>query len=214
MIPKNFHWVWLGKNPLPPQFKSYILTWIYYNPGFKCFIWNEKNLFALRNQTLYEKAESYSERSDIIRYEALHRYGGIYLDTDFECYAPMDEFLNQEVLLSFEQPGGHVATAIIGAEPQHSLMEQCISRMSEWYEINSHTKDPSITSGPAWLSHCWQQTNLPIITDTMLFFPYLWHQHPYRDPRSVAAHHWTLSWKNDPPVEPISPLKRKSCKML
>ena len=29
-------------------------------------------------------------KSDIARYEIIYRYGGVYIDTDFECLRPLD----------------------------------------------------------------------------------------------------------------------------
>ena len=41
--------------------------------------------FALEQKILGEK-------SDIFRYEILYRFGGVYVDTDFECIKPFECF--------------------------------------------------------------------------------------------------------------------------
>ena len=38
-----------------------------------------------QNKVFYEATRNYGERADILRYEILYRFGGLYVDTDCEC---------------------------------------------------------------------------------------------------------------------------------
>lgn len=41
-------------------------------------------------QKAFDAAKNYGEKSDILRYEILFVYGGVYADVDVECLQPFD----------------------------------------------------------------------------------------------------------------------------
>merc|ERR1712070_883833 len=69
------------------------------------------------------------EKSDILRYELLFRYGGIYADVDFECFRPFDEltscpidfFIGISNTKTLELNNG-----LIGSIPKHPLLLELI----------------------------------------------------------------------------------------
>jgi len=91
LIPKKIHQIWLG-SPLPDEFKSFCESWKTTHPGWEYKLWTDKDIeeLNLENKALYDAATNYGERSDIARYEILYRFGGLYIDTDFESIKPMD----------------------------------------------------------------------------------------------------------------------------
>jgi mannosyltransferase OCH1-like enzyme len=42
-------------------------------------------LMILKNQKAYSLAKNWGMKSDILRYEILQKFGGVYIDTDYEC---------------------------------------------------------------------------------------------------------------------------------
>ena len=41
-----------------------------------------------QDRSLFDRAETYAQKADIARYEVVHRFGGVYVDTDMECLRP------------------------------------------------------------------------------------------------------------------------------
>ena len=39
----------------------------------------------LKNKKAYSLAKNWGMKSDILRYEILQKFGGVYIDTDYEC---------------------------------------------------------------------------------------------------------------------------------
>lgn len=76
-------------------------------------------------------AEKWAFASDFIRLYALVEYGGVYLDTDVELVAPLDEYLSKDAFLGFESPE-RISTGLIaskpGFEPMNCLLEEYGSR--------------------------------------------------------------------------------------
>ena len=69
-------------------------SWIKYHPGWQYILWTDEEIEKLNlvNKPLYRACKSYGAKSDIARYEILYRYGGLYVDCDFECLQPFDIF--------------------------------------------------------------------------------------------------------------------------
>ena len=98
MIPKILHQVWVGPNPIPEEEKEYIKTWKKYHPNWEYMIWNNDNLSILQLPPNCIEAFNasngvYACQADIVRYVAVLKYGGVYIDTDIECYKPIDDLI-------------------------------------------------------------------------------------------------------------------------
>jgi len=62
-------------------------SWKEYNPEWEHIFWDEDMIYELNlvNKEAYDAKDNPGFRSDIARYEILNRFGGMYVDTDFEC---------------------------------------------------------------------------------------------------------------------------------
>ncbi len=104
MIKKIIHYVWFGKKELPEEFKKNLASWKKYCPDYEIMCWNEDNFdINMCNYTkqTYE-SKKFAYLSDFVRIWALKNYGGIYLDTDVEILKPIDELLDCEGFIGFE----------------------------------------------------------------------------------------------------------------
>ena len=90
-IPKIIHQIWLG-SPFPQEYKKYQESWQKHHPDWEYKLWTDAEVadLDLINRDLYDASLNYGEKSDILRYELLYRYGGMYADTDFESLKPLD----------------------------------------------------------------------------------------------------------------------------
>ena len=93
MIPKRIHYIWVG-GPLPDEQRRYVDTWRQQNPDYEFILWSEQNIdFSM---TLVRQAydqKKWSKVADIVRLVAVLKHGGIYLDTDFQVYRPLEPLL-------------------------------------------------------------------------------------------------------------------------
>lgn len=72
-----------------------IQSWKDKNPSLEYKLWTNDDLTPEHFLTydLIQKARSYAQASDMMRYEILNRFGGIYVDTDFECLQSVEPLL-------------------------------------------------------------------------------------------------------------------------
>ena len=86
MIPKIIHYCWFGNKELPDKVKSCISTWEKILPEYEIICWNETNFdvdICDFTREAYEVGK-YAFVSDYVRFYALDKLGGIYLDTDMD----------------------------------------------------------------------------------------------------------------------------------
>ena len=193
MIPKHFHWIWLG-SPVPKQQMKWMFSWILKHPGFQCTVWQD--FTDLQNQTYFDKAVNWAAKADIARYEILYRHGGVYVDTDFECYKPIDTFLESGSLL-VKEPEGAVANSIIGLKAGDPFIKYCIDNLPAW--IDEHAgQGTNVQSGPVFFTEMCKRFGVSsYVENTKLFFPYTIKEPPFIYPESYAAPHWEASWISD-----------------
>lgn len=180
---------------MPSEFDVFGQGWAANHPGWEMRLWTEDNIPPLRNQGLFDAAPSMMPsgqvprfRSDLIRLEILHRYGGLYVDTDFVSCKPIDGLIDGLDLFAAEEKPGLIANGLIGSIPGHPFIEAMIRGAAE-----SVRKRPGLmpwqTVGPEHLTRtAAARPGELALLPTALVYPY---------------HHTQLDRNGEPP--PLSP---------
>tara|TARA_A100001015_G_scaffold237421_1_gene270014 strand:+ start:4611 stop:6725 length:2115 start_codon:yes stop_codon:yes gene_type:complete len=158
MIPKIIHQLWIGQKPAPTKFMD---SWKDKNPDFEYIRWNEEELekrsMQLECVERINEMEEINGKADIIRWEILYKYGGVFIDADSICIEPIDNILMEtQAFAGWEQEQirkGLVATGTMGFPPKHPLIRAAI----DWIKINCVSvqktgKRAWITVGPGLLT--------------------------------------------------------------
>lgn len=89
--------------------------------------------FHLVNQKAYDASPLYSQKADILRYEILYRYGGLYADIDAHATQPFDPIHESGVTFySAVEPLGYVVeNAIFGAAPGNEILKKTIDLIGQ-----------------------------------------------------------------------------------
>ena len=93
-IPRIIHRIWLGGDPLRDEFDHYGDTWRNHHPGWEMRLWTEDDLPELGLTEALARGRHQAERADVLRYELLERFGGVYVDIDFECMRSLEPLLD------------------------------------------------------------------------------------------------------------------------
>lgn len=159
---------------------------------------------SFENKVFFDKSINYGERGDILDYEIVYRYGGTYVDCDFECYRPIDLFHHTYDLFTGLQPldTGRVqlGAALFGAIPHHPVLKSCVDNIKH----NQHIPQIIVKTGPIYFTREFcklaGKTGLKDIAfPSSYFYPmgYEDKQKPKSEwcrNESYATHHWAGSW--------------------
>ncbi|CAJ0869908.1 glycosyltransferase [Ralstonia flatus] len=147
MIPKTLHFIWVGDETKRPD--NCIQSWAKLNPGYQIKIWgnttlaeyqwfNAKHMDAMLDRELNGVA-------DMMRWEILHREGGIVLDADSICLRPLDDALLEcEAFACWESEiarPGLIAAGYFGCKPGNPFVQQIV--------LDIHN-EPSVVHDMAW----------------------------------------------------------------
>ncbi|WP_457331814.1 glycosyltransferase family 32 protein [Rhizobacter sp. P5_C2] len=199
MIPTVFHQIWIHRDrpELPAEFAALRDSWLRLHPGWRYRLWNLGNLdFAPRRPELIAQCSSYAQMADVLRLEILLAHGGVYLDTDFECFRPIDALVAPARVFACSENGSAISTGILGAEPGAALVERLL--MSLPARIGRAM--PNQETGPG---HVTRELLRGGFDGTLTLFPTPFF-YPYASgeprataqshPQAYAAHHWAHSW--------------------
>jgi inositol phosphorylceramide mannosyltransferase catalytic subunit len=201
-IPRTIHRVWLGEEPMPAEHEHFGETFAQHHPGWEMRLWTDDDMPELDiTATERERARTASELSNLVRYEVLHRFGGVYIDTDVECKRPLAPLLRGiDAFAALELPGS-ACNAVLGAVAGHPVFARAARLARKTLGDGAHSAD---ANGPYLFTLILEQElerepNMAIF-GAPLFYPYRWDELERRNeafPNAYAIHHWTLSWLGD-----------------
>ena len=177
LIPKLIHRIWVG-GAMPAEFAEFGETWARNHPDWEMRLWTEENLPLLRNQRLFDDAPNVVAsrlvprmRANLARYELLHRYGGLYVDTDFVSVQPIDSLIDGLDCFAAEEKPGLIANGLMGSTPGHPLLEALIVGAER--SVKDQPGLPSWrTTGPAYLTQVAQRVGGMSLLPRERIYPY------------------------------------------
>ncbi len=201
MIPHVFHRIWIGGAPMPDEFVRYGHTWEANHPGWEMKLWTDENLPDLGPWLkTFNQARNAAEKASLLRYIILHRFGGVYIDTDFECFKNIEPLLTQPFVTALERPGV-AANGFFACSPNSAILQEMLDDIRDGIDTSQSQSD---TLGPRFFSrHCLGRRDASYVPSDY-FYPYGWHEQHRKGesfPRAYAAHHWAHSWRADDPTQ-------------
>ncbi len=189
LIPRVFHQIWLGPNPLPDEYRRYQQTWLDHHPGWELRLWTEENLPGdLRRPEAAEKLRAPAERANILRLELLWREGGVYVDTDFECLRSIEPLIEDAELFITLAKADRVNNALMGSVPGHPLLERALGEIRP-VEYYGHDK---AATGTRFLDELMLDGQGVTLLDHELFYP----RTDEARRQAYAIHQMARSWKS------------------
>lgn len=148
---------------------------------------------------LWHRCLTGAQLADLVRIEELYHRGGVYIDSDVECYRPFDVLRAVDAFAAWEDRD-HIPNAVLGAKPGHPAIGELVKRAVEMMPCDTWDIGVGLTTEV-----------LSARDDVLLlppgsFYPYHYRQKwrtgtPPRaelvknNPWAWCAHHWAASWK-------------------
>lgn len=150
-IPKKLHQIWIG-NKLPDELKKLSESWqeLCISNNWEYFFWNDENIEHLKNE-IFNSTTNFGQKSDILRYNILKLYGGVYVDMDFIPIKIFDDFLLKNPFfcgIAYESTPT-LYNGLIGSSKDGEL----ITKLCDIELIkNSNAEEVMETTGPYYLT--------------------------------------------------------------
>jgi hypothetical protein len=143
---------------LPPPVQ-WLRSWAERHTGWDYRLWTEHTIpFPLRNQAQYNASPRYHAKSNILRYEMLLRYGGIYVDADIRCLRPFTGADLRHAFFSvFEDEvrrPGLINNCVMGCEPGSPILEDVCTSIGRLTPTEVATIPSWECTGPLLLTRC------------------------------------------------------------
>jgi hypothetical protein len=158
-IPKIIHQLWLGNRKAPPRWMKTCQR-LYEGIGWEYILWTtelvtEKLGTRWKTYRQYQERHDFIGKADIVRYEIIQRYGGVYFDADTACLKSIDwlhQNIDTECWLSqeYRKWPSYAANGYIGCVKNSKLMKTINDKISRDNHINGH--DAWIQVGPKMLN--------------------------------------------------------------
>jgi mannosyltransferase OCH1-like enzyme len=184
---------------MPTEFYEYQQTWLEHHPGWELKFWTEETLpqpEELRRPEAAEKLRAPWERGDIFRLECLWRWGGVHVDTDFECKRSIEPLIGDaEVFVGFRK-AGKLNGALMGSVPGHPLVDRALRTIQEQksYGKSMATGDNlKGTSGPEFIDSIFLDQPGVLLVPPGCFYP----RTPEELDDAYAIHHKARTWKDE-----------------
>ena len=140
-IPRTFHFIWLGNRSLPTAAQNNINLWTKFHPNWQVRLWTNASVLSsdlrMYNRHRWIKfPRSHRQASDILRYEVIYQYGGVYLDVDFEPLRNIESYLHGVQAFVAHETEQFACNGIFGAIPGHELTERLVTLLDASFASN------------------------------------------------------------------------------
>lgn len=206
-IPKRLHQIWLGSE-LPKHYKPLIKNLRKLHPEWEYKLWTDDNIdFELINSDFFRRAKNMGQKSDILRYEILNKYGGVYLDLDHLAVKSFNSLLHLESFAGvIYDSRPQIANGVIGSMP-YSILAEALCKFENGFIENPTVDQVFNTTGPYYLtqivSSILSQNSRIVVFPNSYFSPYpnFPRDHirgfdckRYIQQETICCHLWHCSW--------------------
>ncbi len=218
-IPKVIHQIWLDdehSGKIPAEFVPYVKTCIEKHLGgeWQYKLWTDKDVenLELYNREYYDFSSNYGVKSDLLKWEIIYKFGGVYLDTDIECLKSL-EILHYTYdfyvgIQPLETKYLQLGAAVFAAHPGHPILKHCIETIKDDWNLKGSAVNKT---GPVHFTKsfyaCAGRGTIDIALPPNYFYPICKPPYFFRTPvapqeererwikeGAFTIHHWSMSW--------------------
>lgn len=105
MIPKTIHLCWFSDDPFPVEIKICLDSWKKILPDFRIRRWTYEDARSIGCRFINEalEAKKWAFAADVVRFYAIYKEGGIYMDSDILLKKRFDRFIPEKGFATFHE---------------------------------------------------------------------------------------------------------------
>jgi len=198
-IPRLFHMVWVGPNPIPEFAVRNFETWktLMPTPTWTFRLWTNNDIHngEFPDDILARIHESNTgvQKCDIMKYFIVEKYGGVYMDADVTPVASLEPIiqLNKQLVLchDMEVTWGYMSVGFYAAVPHHPVLQRACKDL---YTATLNTNDPHLHTGPIVMGRAFWDT--PPTGEKYALLPSRFFYHNGDFPGKFGTHEYARMW--------------------
>lgn len=182
MLPKIVHQIWIGPNKRPDVWMDSVrLFCVEY--GYEYRLWQEREIDALspelRNKDHYDSEHGISGKANIVRYDILHRFGGIYIDADSVVINPsgLDALISSfdgDLGCGIEPNTDMLANGVMLSPPGSGFLADCVAAVPHRAQTGASWQK----TGPKLVTDIYEKNKdefRVVVYPSHVFYPLRWH---------------------------------------
>jgi len=211
------HRFWSGPVAMPDKYVLYGQQWRELNPDWMVHDWTPDQLPPLVCQAIYDDIATprdgeqlhpisvATQQADVVGYELIWRFGGLYVNCDIQPVRPLEGLLARvgaDAYAGFEDEN-FLVNAAIGGPPKHEFWAKLLWELPDRYWPRRRDQMNEVT-GPHLLTQVWKEWEGPGFTAVSreTFNPIHFHQVPLGGDaeglfdlaslpeQTIGVHHW------------------------
>ena len=196
-IPKVIHQVWLGSNEMPAEYVEFGESWRRHHPDWEFRLWTDDELPPLTCADGFQRCRNFGEASDVLRYDVLHQFGGVYVDTDVECLRPLESLIGEASAFAAYARPKLIGSAVVGAVPGHPAIKKTLEVVC----AGAGTGRQVDATGPVALTKVLESAGDVELFGRETFYPLDYWEIPFSEAKpedigdAYAVHHWHATWQ-------------------
>ena len=163
IVPYIIHFIWIG-SIIPEKYINNIKTYIKNNTEYIIYLWLDhliefdnviiKNVstdIKLINENLFNLIDNYGFKADLLRYEIIYNFGGIYCDIDSISMKTFDNVFKKNTVSYILPAWNNLTNAFFAFQKHDNFLKYCI----ECLPFSLNLKLPwHLTTGPTFFTTC------------------------------------------------------------
>ena len=225
-IPQIIHQTWKDES-IPDSWLDLQASWKRHHPRWEYRLWVDGDLRELIRVDyswflpIYDAYPEHITRVDAARYFIMHKYGGLYVDLDFESLRSIEPLLGESAVVAGLEPASHVShplarerglnkivcNALLASRPAHAFWEHVFEQLV----ASRHLPGPLDAAGPFLLTRAvcsYAQPSDIMLVPAELVYPISneesWNGRlddagirAQLSRTAFAIHHWHGTWVRD-----------------
>ena len=206
-VPRRLHFIWLG-DLLPDSLSGNLHSFVVHlGASYEIWLWGDRQTlkvpagvqyccvtdFNLTTEHLRSTVSSLAEQSDILRYEVIFQFGGIYVDIDSICQKPFDALFRSSFVSHTLGTYKNIQNSMFAFPPQSSFLQFVLLSLKENYQYYNASQDTFLPNraGPQFFTSCFLQFADPLVAmvDQNITM--------HTKGQSYVLHQYAYSWKGD-----------------
>jgi mannosyltransferase OCH1-like enzyme len=172
-VPKLIHFMWIFST-ISQRYIENVKRFKSLNPTYTVYLWTDcpcpeiegieiKQMYSFDfvNKDLLEREKSISKGAavDMLRYEIVYKYGGIYSDIDSIYTKPLDSYFTKSFVSYIIPKWGNITNALFGFPKESNFLKFVIHCLRENIGLNPNQRDIPVRSGPTFFTTCYLNYN-------------------------------------------------------